>query len=257
MSNLRKSASQLHRHYNTLITGDIHPVDHPVAKGDAREHGWRELFRRFFPNRYGIKSGFIIDSLGNESKQIDCIIYRKDIGIELYSVGHHTVIPVEAVFGAFEIKPCVSAKNLKDAKDKADSISKLKISNILTRNNAGESEVSDKLHPVHGSIITGILADKILSNNKWDTVLIKKFFRRPDSNLSVFMTVDDGCADTLSTAYPAKEYTYYDGDEALLTQFITLLEVFEKLEKDRFLGTSIISRYKSKLRKPRQITVEI
>ena len=256
MNSLLTAAEQFQRHYNTLITGAIHPTEHPVAKGEAREHGWRKLFRRFLPDRYGVKSGFIIDSEGTLSDQTDCIIYRKDMGIELYSVGHHTVIPVEAVFGAFEIKPVLNKKNLTYAEDKASKIAKLKITNNLRWNSAtGQTENSLITMPAEGSVILGLLADRIEIKKKWKQQAFKKLLSQPKTMLSVFMTVEDGCVDTLSTGYPTSSYRLYEGDHALLNQMIPLAESMAIQEKRRCLSSCCLSDYKGQLDKPTRVKV--
>ena len=256
MSSFSKTAEHLQRHYSTLITGDIHPVEHPVAKGDAREHGWRELFRRFLPGRYGVKSGFIIDASGKASKQIDCIIYNRDMGVELYSVGHHTVIAIEAVFGAFEIKPCINRKALKHAHEKATSISELSISNLLTYHPVTGILMDDlKACSAKGLIISGLLADSVSYKRKWKYVGFKKFLLQNDPQLSVFMTVEDGCSDTLDTGYPTQEYIHFDGEHALLNQLIRLVDGFAKLEKVRCLRPSCIIKYKDQLEKPTKVSI--
>lgn len=253
MNSLTKTAQQLQRHYSTLITGDLHPVDHPVAKGDAREHGWRELLKRFLPDLYGVKSGFIIDSSGNLSKQIDCIVFRKDIGIELYAVGHHTVIPVEAVFAAFEVKPKLDADTLDYAQNRAVSVAKLEISNYRILNFNDEIEVCST--SADGAIIFGLLADRVDWKPKWNCQLFKTFLGNRDSKISLFMTVDDGCVDTFDTAFPASKYTLSEGQHAILNQLIRLAESVTELEKARYLSACCLTKYKDKLDKPKEMRI--
>lgn len=253
MGSLSKTAVQLQKHYDTLITGDVHPVDHPVAKGDAREHGWRELLRRFLPDRYGVKSGFVIDVSGTLSGQIDCLIYRKDIGIELYSVGHHTVIPAEAVFGAFEVKPLIDAGTLKYAHEKAETISKLTLSNyFIVDQSTGERTEELGLESGKGSIITGLLADKNKAKGKWQVKSFNNYLLQTMPLLSVFMTIEDGCVHTLDTGYPTKSYTHYEGDHAILNQLIRLAEGITKLEDARCLEVCCLSKYTGQLNQPKQ-----
>lgn len=254
MSGLSVTAEHLKRHYDTLITGDIHPLKHPVAKGDAREHGWRELFRRFLPDRYGVKSGFVIDSFGQSSDQIDCIVYRKDMGIELYSVGHHTVIPVEAVFGAFEIKPMITSTTLKYAEEKAATIAKLELTNGLVGNNTILENDLGKIS-AEGSIILGLLVDKIKAKSKWNVASFAKLISESNPKLSVFMTVEDGCVDTLNTGYPTNQYRYYQGNDALLCQLINIAESVAAQEQARCLSSCCLSKYKHQLSKPINVVI--
>lgn len=251
MGSLTRIAEQLQRHYDTLITGDIHPVDHPVAKGDAREHGWRELLRRFLPDRYGVKSGFILDSLGKRSEQVDCIVYRKDMGIELYSVGHHTVIPVEAVFAAFEVKPIINKKALDYAHDKAISVANLEIANFFNWNKKGGL----KRASAEGAIIFGLLADSLSWKKKWEVKPIKHLLGGYNTKISLFMTVEDGCVDTFSTGYPTRVYTFCDGKYGMFNQLIRLAESVAKLEEARCMSSCCLTEYKGQLEKPKKMKV--
>ena len=258
MTSLQKTAEQLRRHYSTLIIGDVHPTDHPVEKGGAREHGWRKLFRRFLPNRYGVKSGFIIDSFGALSEQIDCIVYRKDIGIELYSVGHHTVIPIEVVFGVFEIKPSMAPKELRYSEQKGSTVTALRLTNKRVRSQS-TGEFTDKLCTVEakGSVVVGLLADKIKrKTNKWRIPTFLELMKQDKTHTSVFMTVEDGCANTLSTGYPTQSYRLFNGDQALFHQLIELAESFAVLEKSRCFEYCCLKEYKSSLDSPEEINIE-
>ncbi len=250
-----KAAEQLHRHYDTLITGDLHPSDHPVSKGNAREHGWRKMFRRFLPDRFGVKSGFIIDSKGKISDQIDCIIYRKDIGIELYSVGQETVIPVEAVFATFEVKPTINSKTIKYAQEKANSVSQLIVSNYLLWNKDGVLE--SYLEPVSAgrAIVFGLLADSVSWKNGWKVKSFKNILQNSETEIALFMTVNDGCVNTLETGYPTDTYSFFDGPHALLNQLIKLVEILTALESRRCMSSSCLDKYAHHLDKPKSIRI--
>ncbi len=187
---------------------------------------------------------------------MDCIIYRKDMAIELYSVGHHTVIPVEAVFGAFEIKPLMKKSTLEYAEQKAESITKLTLTNYLSWDSVS-GELKDDLveSKAESSIILGLLVDKLEAKRKWQVSSFKKFLCQPNSKLSVFMTVEDGCSDTFCTGYPTEEYTFYKGEHALLNQLIRLVEGFAYLEKARNLQSCCLSKYKNHLDQPKTMKV--
>jgi hypothetical protein len=47
---------------------------HPGEKGTSIEDTFREFLKKYFPNSLDISTGFIIDSSGNESRQLDVII---------------------------------------------------------------------------------------------------------------------------------------------------------------------------------------
>ena len=50
-------------------------LDHPVTKGNHCESAWIDFFRSFLPNKYAVDKGFVFDSEGKISEQIDIIIY--------------------------------------------------------------------------------------------------------------------------------------------------------------------------------------
>ena len=246
-SNLSIAANQLHRHYATLIKGYIHPINHSVSKGDAREHGWRELFRRFLPAKYSVKSGFIVDAHGNRSSQVDCIIFRNDTAIELYAENDQTVVPVEVVFAAFEIKPDIQKNSLNYANDMALSISNLCLSNVSASKSSSFSSDDTTTMSADGQVITGLLADKIASTRKWKCISFTNFLKTKNVKLQVFMTIDDGCVETLKTAYPTSTYMCVTGAHALVVLLIRITEVMQKMEESRQLSKCCLSPYMAQL----------
>lgn len=50
-------------------------INHPTSKGDNSEGAWIKFFRSFLPSKYAVDKGFVFDSTGNMSEQIDVIIY--------------------------------------------------------------------------------------------------------------------------------------------------------------------------------------
>ena len=254
MSNhLIDAAGQLHRHYKSLITGNVHPVQHPVAKGDAREHGWRTLLSRFLPDLYGVKSGFIVDSDGAVSKQIDCIVYRQDMATELYSVGFQTVVPVEVVLGAFEIKPSIDRHTLADARQKAESIAAMTVSNFMSLEDNGRAKVVTGT--ASGAVVMGLLADDVAAKTKWATPSFRQCVGKVESHLDVFMTVNDGCVDTLSTGLPSSSYRHFEGESALLQELICLTQAFDGLARARHMTPSSLSAYRRHLKAPKIVAI--
>lgn len=50
-------------------------LNHSVTKGEHCEGAWIDFFRSFLPSKYAVDKGFVFDSKGNISEQIDIIIY--------------------------------------------------------------------------------------------------------------------------------------------------------------------------------------
>lgn len=63
-------------------------IKHGPESGRAREEIIRRFLRRLLPSGYGIDTGFVIDSQGDVSKQIDIVIYR---------TGYHPVFEIAGV----------------------------------------------------------------------------------------------------------------------------------------------------------------
>ncbi len=55
-------------------------ISHNLTSGEARERVLITLLKKYLPSRMGIDSGFVIDALGGESKQIDVVIYDQTVG---------------------------------------------------------------------------------------------------------------------------------------------------------------------------------
>jgi hypothetical protein len=54
-------------------------VDHPGEVGSGREEILRRFLRDYLPKRFDVSSGFVFDSEGNISRQLDIIV--ADAGI--------------------------------------------------------------------------------------------------------------------------------------------------------------------------------
>ncbi len=74
-------------------------VGHPGESGRAREEVIRRFLRRLVPAAFAIDTGFVIDSTGGISRQIDIVIYRTGYHpvFEIAGVKHFMVESVVAV----------------------------------------------------------------------------------------------------------------------------------------------------------------
>ncbi len=112
---------------------------HPVSKGDASEAAWIKLLNNHLPERYQADSGFVIDSEGNISDQIDLIIFDRQYSPFIFKIDTVQYIPAESVYAVFEIKPSLNKKYLTYAQDKAKSVRELKRTSIPIQNVYGEA----------------------------------------------------------------------------------------------------------------------
>jgi hypothetical protein len=106
---------------NDLETGR-EVVTHPGAKGDGSELHWKEMLSGFLPSRYLVSKGFVVDSTGCRSEQIDVIIHDHVFSPLLWENGGHLYVPAESVYAVFEVKQDHSLGNIKYAGQKAASV---------------------------------------------------------------------------------------------------------------------------------------
>lgn len=100
--------------------------DHSVAKGDASEKVWIDLFDRYLPKRYCVARAFACDSHGNFSEQLDVVIYDRQYSPLVFEMDDQIIIPAESIYAVFESKQNANAKHVKAAGKKAESVRKLK-----------------------------------------------------------------------------------------------------------------------------------
>lgn len=117
-----------HRHDEILqnLQNSSTLIDHPTAKGDSSEEVWIEALRTYLPQRYEVRRGFAIDSLGTYSKQLDIIIHDRFYTPFILKVGGHEVVPIESVYAVFEVKQTLCRKNIKEARDRVGSVRNLR-----------------------------------------------------------------------------------------------------------------------------------
>ena len=83
-----------------LQTGAI-PLVHPESKGDNTETNWIEWFRSYLPERYKVDKAITIDSTGQESRQMDLVIFDAQYSYLVFHQGDTKLIPAESVYGRF------------------------------------------------------------------------------------------------------------------------------------------------------------
>ena len=130
-------------------------IVHSAAKGAVSEKHWIEVFRAYFPDRYEVESGFVIDSAGHRSEQIDIVVFDRHFTPILLGQQDHRYIPAEAVYAVFEAKPCLDKAHLRYAGDKAASVRRLYRTSIQI-SHAGGTFPPKPLFP----IVAGIVAAK-------------------------------------------------------------------------------------------------
>jgi hypothetical protein len=104
-------------------------IDHPGESGRAREEAIRQHIQEFLPGGLRLETGFVVDALGGQSRQIDLILYYGDY-YPVFRVNGLPLVPVEAVIAVFEVKANVGSRAvLADCYEVLASVKRLDRSN--------------------------------------------------------------------------------------------------------------------------------
>jgi hypothetical protein len=104
-------------------------LDHPGESGRAREEAIRQHIQEFLPGGLRLETGFVVDAMGGQSRQIDLILYFGDY-YPVFRVNGLPIVPVEAVIAVFEVKANVGSRAvLTDCYDVLASVKRLDRSN--------------------------------------------------------------------------------------------------------------------------------
>ena len=196
-------------------------IPHPGTQGSVNEDHWIDVFRAYLPKRYEVATGFIIDSCGTRSEQIDVVVFDRHFTPTLLDQQNHRYIPAEAVYAIFESKPHINKTYLTYAGKKAASVRKLCRTSVQFAASGGMQRPKAPF-----PIIAGILAPK----SSWADGLGKNFQRNLPTRGSE--SVNCGCVLTNGA------FDTYDGKlktapmEGALIYFL-----FRLLGKLRGLGT--------------------
>ena len=100
-------------------------IAHAGTQGGVTEDHWIEVLRAYLPKRYEVAAGFVIDSRGVRSQQIDLIVYDRHFTPTLLDQQQHRYVPAEAVYAVIEAKPHLDKNYLEYAGEKAASVRRL------------------------------------------------------------------------------------------------------------------------------------
>jgi len=135
-------------------------LEHPVTKGDHCEGAWIDFFRSFLPSKFAVDKGFVFDSEGSVSEQIDIIIYDALYAPLIFGTdAGEKFVTAESVYAIFESKSEINQKTLAYANEKVKSVADLE------RSRRGVIDAGIYRKPRELThIIGGILAVKAISN---------------------------------------------------------------------------------------------
>jgi len=104
---------------------DRENISHAVCKGDTSETKWKDFLKTHLPPKYSVDKAIVVNKKGEQSQQIDIVIY--DAANAPFSFRHNdfVYVPIECVRAVFEVKQSISKKEIIYAKEKAESVRKL------------------------------------------------------------------------------------------------------------------------------------
>lgn len=100
-------------------------IHHEGKKGSASEEGWRQMLADYLPKRYCVAEAFVIDSLGQQSQQLDLVIHDRQFSPFWFNQDDTLYIPAESVYAVFEVKQDLDRSTVRDAGEKAASVRNL------------------------------------------------------------------------------------------------------------------------------------
>ena len=119
---LKQVLSRLHSDIEQRLEAVRATMGHTVAKGDASEGVWLELFNKYLPKRYQAIRAYVVDSKGTFSQKIDIVIREMQYSPFIFNYEHQLVVPAESVYAVFEAKQSIDAEEIEYAKTKAASV---------------------------------------------------------------------------------------------------------------------------------------
>lgn len=121
---LRNSAAKLSAEFE-----DSKLFSHSGEKGEFREQIITQLLKPYLPACYGLGSGQVFSLDGNESNQIDVVIYDEIFSNVLFKNKNSSLFPCESVYGEIEIKSVLNYDEFSMGADNIASLKKLKREN--------------------------------------------------------------------------------------------------------------------------------
>lgn len=144
-------------------------LGHPTDQGDASEQVWIDVLTHYLPRRYEARKGFVVDSNGAFSQQIDVIIHDRQYSPFVFTFKGTDVVPAESVYAVFEAKQELTADHLRYASEKAASVRRLYRTSLAAETIQGPSRPKPLHHIIAGTLTLSAswkppLGDTLLSH---------------------------------------------------------------------------------------------
>lgn len=129
---------------------------HATTLGDQSEQDWVAIFRNFLPERYEVGPIIAVDSNGAQSDQIDVGLFDRQYSPLWFGQQAATrFVPVESVYGVFEVKPHMDKGYIGYAADKVASVRALHRTSAPISHAGGTFKAIDPSdRPILGGLLT-------------------------------------------------------------------------------------------------------
>ncbi|UVK81293.1 hypothetical protein LOY46_17140 [Pseudomonas sichuanensis] len=87
-------------------------LNHQGQKGGFREQFVKSLLGSLLPHHYGIGSGIVVDYKGNQSPQVDLVIYDRRKMPPILERDGHGIYPIDSVLRVLEVKSTIDKPSI-------------------------------------------------------------------------------------------------------------------------------------------------
>ena len=101
-------------------------LDHNLSKGIEAEQALADLLRSTLPPRFSAGKGFLIDTDGHQSRELDLIVLDSLNTARLFDFQAFDLIPIEAALACIEVKTKLAKPELDDTFEKFQAIQEMK-----------------------------------------------------------------------------------------------------------------------------------
>ena len=125
MTSYRRALSSAQNKLNAAINPIRNLVAHSGEIGTLIEQQFRSQLVEVLPEKIGVSHGFVMDSNGGISKQMDIILYDRLNTPRIFASDGAQIFPVETTYACGEIKTKLNLKELRDSFEKCLSYKSL------------------------------------------------------------------------------------------------------------------------------------
>ena len=120
---------------STAIAQIRNSIPHTGEIGDLVERVFRNQLLDILPDKVGVSNGFVVDSTGEVSRQMDIILYDRENTPRIFTSAGAQMFPVESTYACGEIKTDMDSTQLHDSFNKCLSYKRLSRKAYFTQPN--------------------------------------------------------------------------------------------------------------------------